>query len=231
MSKMLTERFERLNALVQVNGASKYLEIGVDSGRTFTKVEAPYKVGVDPNFKFDTSRYADSNTRFHDVTSDDFFAKHASMHGAFDLIYLDGLHTFEQTFRDFCASLTFAHSRTIWLIDDTNPTGILAMNPDYRLAYRLRRLLRIKDRRWMGDIFKVVFAIRDFFPQFSYATFPEHGQTVVWYGTRENFEPKWNSLKKISNLGYRDFLVSKDELVIMPPAELVARLNSRFERN
>ena len=58
----------------------------------------------------------------------------------------------------------------------------------------------------MGDVFKVIFMIHDFFPQFSYATFPAHSQTVVWSATRKNFAPTWNSHKKIASLGYRDFL-------------------------
>jgi hypothetical protein len=62
----------------------------------------------------------------------------------------------------------------------------------------------------MGDVYKVVFLIHDFFPQYSYATFQGHGQTAVWLETRKDFTPTWNSLGKIGRLGYRDFLRLKD---------------------
>jgi hypothetical protein len=219
---MWAKRFERLNALAKITSASTYLEIGVAKGKTFTQVAVPYKVGVDPKFRFDVHAQADPNTIFYQVTSDVFFSTLASAHGNFDLIYLDGLHTLEQTFRDFCASLRHAHARTLWLIDDTHPSGWLAAQPQRDVTQRLRRLFRIRDRRWMGDVYKVVFLIHDFFPQYNYATFPGHGQTVVWSETRQNFAPTWNSLEKISRLGYRDFLRFRDtHLSIMEVPQLL----------
>jgi len=219
---MLEERFQRLNALAKINSASKYLEIGVNDGTTFKRVDVSYKVAVDPKFRFNVQDYANEQTIFHEVTSDSFFSSHASKHGKFDLIYLDGLHTFEQTLRDFRASLEYSHQETIWLIDDTYPTGRLATLPSLLLVRIVRRLLGINDRRWMGDVFKVVFAIHDFFPQFSYATFPGHGQTVVWPIARDNVHATWNSLKKITRLGYEDFLQFRDShLSVMEPSEIL----------
>jgi len=224
---MLKQRFERLNALAKINSAAKYLEIGVSEGDTFTKVNVPYKVAVDPKFRFDFEKLADQNTRFHEVTSDMFFSELASEHGQFDLIYIDGLHTFEQTIRDFCTSLGTSHSRTIWLIDDTNPTGWLASIPDQELSRKLRRLVGIQTNQWMGDVFKLVFVIHDFFPQFSYATFPGHGQTVVWKETRKDFTPTWDSLVKISHLGYQDFLKFRDShLSILEPDEILSSIEN-----
>ncbi len=228
---MLATRHDRLNALAQLNNASTYLEIGVLHGNTFRGVDIPYKVAVDPHFRFDVDKYTDENTIFHSVTSDEFFAEHAQQHGKFDLIFLDGLHTFEQTFRDFCASLSFAHDKTIWVIDDTLPTGPLSAHPNHTLISAIRVLLRIKDRRWTGDVFKVVFAIRDFFPQFSYATFNRSGQTVVWLEPRQGFAPRWNSLSKIRRLGYRAFLKAKAELRIAPPLEIIGLIKRGLKQD
>ncbi len=207
---MLNRRFERLNALASINSASSYLEIGVARGATFFQVDVPYKVGVDLKFQFNVRDHADQNTIFHEMASDGFFSELASEHGEFDLIYLDGLHTFEQTFRDFCASIRHSQASTIWLIDDTHPSGWIAAYPNPLIARVLRKLFGVRDGRWMGDVFKVVFAIHDFYPQFSYATFPGHGQTVVWLETRKSSTPTWNSLERIRRLGYRSFLQSRD---------------------
>ena len=74
----------------------------------------------------------------------------------------------------------------------------------------------------MGDVYKVVFVIHDFFPQYSYASFPNHGQTVIWPETRWNFTPTWNSLEKISRLGYRDFQRYRDShMAITGAAEIL----------
>ncbi len=223
--KMLAQRFQRLNALAKINCTAKYLEVGVFRGATFNRVNIPFKVAVDPKFRFNTNDYTDRNTIFHEVTSDEFFAKLASEYDSFDLIYLDGLHTFEQTFRDFCASLRYSHQNTIWLIDDTHPTSLFSADPDPRRARRLQKLVGDDSPNWMGDVYKVVFAIHDFFPQFSYATFPGHGQTVVWTETRKDFAPLWNSLEKISRMKYDDFLEFRDSILkIRNPSEIIKAL-------
>lgn len=221
-NKMLGRRFERLNALAKINSASKYLEIGVCKGVTFNQVNVPFKVAVDPNFQFDTKKYSNDSTIFHEITSDNFFTKASLDYKHFDLIYLDGLHTFEQTFRDFCASLKYSHPNTMWLIDDTHPTSMFAAEPDRVRSRKLQRIAKDESSYWMGDIYKVVFAIHDFFPQFSYATFPGHGQTVVWAETRKNFAPIWNSLEKITNFKYDDFLEYKNPVMnIKNPSDII----------
>ena len=214
---MLELRFQRLNALAKINSASKYLEVGVCKGT--------FKVAVDPNFRFNTEEYANADTIFHEVTSDNFFIEIASNYESFDLIYLDGLHTFEQTFRDFCASLRYSHSNTIWLIDDTYPTNMFAADPDLSRTRRLQKLVENDSAAWMGDVFKVIFAIHDFFPQFNYATFPGHGQTVIWTETRQYFAPKWNSLETISRFKYDDFLEFRDSVLnIKPPSQIISAI-------
>ncbi len=155
----------------------------------------------------------------HEVTSDHYFTEIANGSEPFDLIYLDGLHTFEQTFRDFCASLRYSHERTIWLVDDTMPVSFLASFRNPRLARWVRMRLGIKNKSWMGDVYKVVFAIHDFFPQFSYATLDHPGQTVLWMETRRNFGPSWSSLAAITNLGYRDYLRLKETHLNLSEAE------------
>ena len=228
---MTEQRFDRINALAKINSARAYLEIGVFKGTNFKYVEVPCKVGVDPKFLFDTSTQANENAIFHEVTSDEFFATLAPQYGQFDLIYLDGLHTFEQTFRDFCASLAYAHERTLWLIDDTGPVNWFSSFRNRRLAGRLRRVLRAKNHAWMGDVYKTVFAIHDFFPQYSYATFAERNQTVVCTEPRKNFKPTWNSLATITTIGFREFQTYKAyHLAIMPPADLLARVERALEK-
>lgn len=219
---MLSQRFERLNALAKINSASKYLEIGVNRGETFNLVNIPHKVAVDPQFRFNTLDYQTDTIIFHEVTSDVFFAQLTSQYDKFDLIYLDGLHTFEQTLRDFCASISQSHEKTIWLIDDTCPISQLASMRDETQVKKIRKFFKVKDKRWMGDVFKLVFVIHDFFPQFSYATFPKHGQTAIWFEPRINFTPTWNSLEKISRFKYRDFLKFKDShLFISEPSQII----------
>ena len=221
--------FERLNALARINSAKSYLEIGVNKGGTFLRIDVSRKVAVDPEFQFNPHDYSNPAMLFYQVTSDDYFSKIATSLDQFDLIFLDGLHTFEQTFRDFCASLAHSHAKTIWVIDDVNPVSWASSSRRQRqLSARIVRFA-MRDRRqhWMGDVFKTVFAIHDFFPQFNYATFNGHGQTVVWRQSRKHFLPTWDSLAKISRLSYWKFLkIRKTHLNISEEDAIIARIES-----
>ncbi|NES76927.1 MULTISPECIES: class I SAM-dependent methyltransferase [unclassified Okeania] len=218
---VLKRRSDRLNKLATINQSSNYLEIGVAKGVTFNAINIKNKVAVDPKFQFKTKEYATENIVFLEVTSDEFFKNHAKGFESFDLIYIDGLHTFEQTFRDFCASVSLAHAKTIWLIDDTCPGSYAQAQPSLQNCVKLKRISQEKPGAWMGDVFKVVAAIHDFFPQFSFATFPDHGQTVVWNQWRKDFQPKWNSLETISRLEYLDFVELQGTLFKREPYEQI----------
>ena len=98
------ERYQVLQGLLALFEAPAYLEVGVDKGETFHGLRAGSKIAVDPTFSFDVDaarQQADNqNCRYFNVTSDQFFQTEAPVH-RFDVIYIDGLHTFEQTLRDF----------------------------------------------------------------------------------------------------------------------------------
>ncbi len=199
-------RSDRLNRLASINQSSRYLEIGVSKGITFNAVKISNKVAVDPQFRLNKDKYATDKVVFLEISSDEFFRSYAKDFKPFDLIYLDGLHTFEQTFRDFCATQAYAHSKTIWLIDDTCPGSYAQAQSSLNRCRQIQKFSGEKTASWMGDVFKIVAAIHDFFPQYSLATFPHHGQTVVWNHPRKDFQPLWNSLEIISRLEYADFV-------------------------
>lgn len=205
----LTTRHGRINALIDVIGAKSYLEIGVHKGKTFRHIRAAKRVAVDPLFVFDIEGFRNENTLFFSCTSDEFFQKHATAVGPFDFIYLDGLHTFEQTFRDLISSLSLCHRRSLILIDDTMPINIASADK-FTNVHALKRILSIPEKDWMGDVFKVTVAAHDFMPLWDYATFPGHGQTLLAYSPREAFKPEYNELSAISRMSFADFLLLKD---------------------
>ncbi|MER2264568.1 class I SAM-dependent methyltransferase [Methylobacterium oxalidis] len=195
---------ERINRLARICGARRYLEVGVFHGHTFFNVDVDFKVAVDPTFQFDPAAHQNDRTRFHPVGSDDFFR--SARYEPFDLIYLDGLHTFEQTLRDFLNSLAFAHDRTIWLFDDTVPNDNFSALPDQERCYRLRRALGNGDWAWMGDVFKVVYFIRSMMKFYHFRTFGGHGQTVVWRDPKQYDEREATPLARIGEMPYEDFV-------------------------
>jgi hypothetical protein len=194
----------RLNFLAEKLGAKSYLEIGVHRGRTFFHTNVAMKHAVDPKFKFDPAEFENENTRFFAMTSDDYFRNHADGR-KFDLVFLDGLHVFEQTFRDFCSALTLTHDRSVIVIDDTYPSDVYSACPDLAGA-SLRKEYGGTGRGWHGDVFKMVYAIHDFFPLLSYATINTGGnpQTLVWREARKGFAPLLDSLEGVSRMTWFD---------------------------
>lgn len=215
MNTMHCTSAERINAIAsQLGGAERYLEIGVARGTTFFSVNAKYKHAVDPRFRFNIeTRRLYSNEFYHSCTSDEFFANYPAESPPFDIIFLDGLHTYSQTLRDFMASQSLSHSRTVWLIDDTIPSCAIAADPDLSRVRRARELKGEQDdQTWMGDVFKLIAFIDSFCPQFMHLTTEGHGQTVVFSSVKQESTKRFSSLSEIDSLSYVDSVLLSDSL-------------------
>jgi hypothetical protein len=111
------KRQEVIQSIINTLQAKYYLEIGVFDGRCFMEIRAPYKVAVDPAMKI-TFRYKlhairkrieNIRNRYYHQTSDAFFQDLAKLNSPkkFDVIFIDGLHTYHQTFTDIINALQF----------------------------------------------------------------------------------------------------------------------------
>lgn len=227
---MTTHSSRRINALANGLGSQNYLEVGVAAGDTFRAVTIPTKWAVDPRFRFDYAPLETEKIRFFNVPSDDFFISGQAA-TPFDIVFLDGLHTFEQTFRDFCSSLLMTHERSIIILDDTIPSDIYSSLPDINLAIQSRQRAGLKGRAWHGDVFKMIFAVHDFFPMLSYATVATGGnpQTIVWRERRSSFKPLFNSLEAISRLSFFDLHKYQEFINKENEEELIEKIVGRLK--
>jgi hypothetical protein len=193
----------RINSLADKLSAQKYLEIGVDKGQTFTDVTIVERTAVDPHFGFDTASFVNAMTHFHNMTSDQFFSE-IDRERLFDLIFIDGLHQFEQVVRDFSNAILHSCSSSVIILDDTLPNDIYSANPNLQDAISFRRSAGSQDGSWHGDVYKLVFYIHDFWPSLNYRTIVGSGnpQTFVWRSKHFIRKPLFNSLESISRLTY-----------------------------
>jgi hypothetical protein len=106
---ILISRTDIINHFVQKKGFATYLEIGVQRGQNFRGVTCEKKVGVDPN----TDSAATVN-----LTSDAFFETNTEN---FDIIFVDGLHTAIQVFKDLTNALSCLKDGGILVCHDMNP--------------------------------------------------------------------------------------------------------------
>ena len=169
----------RINALVRALHLRSYLEIGVFEGETFKDVVTRRRYGVDPNPLFDAV-YLPRGAKFAVMTSDDFFAT-LRRSTRFDIAFIDGLHTMEQTYRDVIN--VFAHLRRgAVLIDDTVPSDEISAIPDQTESYRRRDAAGLEGRPWHGDVWRVVTLLERHHPELEWRTIVDDGnpQTLVW---------------------------------------------------
>lgn len=205
-----------------------YLEVGVSRGVTFHHVTASHQVAVDPAFLFDVENEAAQrpHAEYHSVTSDDYFGR-VSGDRRFNVIYLDGLHTLEQTLRDLLNALDHLEPRGVIVIDDVRPPSYHASLPDQRRAVQLRALVGAEqDKSWMGDVYRLVWFIDTFCQGLTYRTIADnHGQLVVWRQSRADVVER--SLREVAELSFEDFALEPDVLRLQPFREIMRELKNR----
>ena len=140
--KSFNWRWEKTNfnrvALVNLLCAGKldgdYLEIGCQGNKLFDSVPMKNKVGVDPESGGTVKK-----------TSDDFFA---ASNQKFDVIFIDGLHTYEQVRLDVINS-----------IDRLKDGGWIALHDMLPQDWREEHVPRVTIGVWAGDVWKVAFEL------------------------------------------------------------------------
>lgn len=175
------ETSRRLNRLAAgLPSRSTYLEVGVARGETFEAVDVPFKWGVDPVPNFNT-HLLPQGCRFTCLPSDDYFSQLDPAVG-FDLVFIDGLHEWHQAYADLLNSLAHSHPHTIILLDDVVPADEFASWPDMDSALVARHKAGNMSTGWQGDVYKVLFAIRDFHPELEFRVIIDgfNAQAVIW---------------------------------------------------
>jgi len=124
-----------------------YVEIGIGVGNSLTLVNQDTRaVAVDPSPSIENPIKA--RAKIFPTTSDDFFASY-NLHKelgskSIDLVFIDGLHTYEQAFRDFINIEKYSGRKTVVLIHDCLPIN------------RIVAQRSSTGRFWCGDVWKII---------------------------------------------------------------------------
>lgn len=130
-------RIDIINRLIEKYQYKAYLEIGVNAGDSIRGVNAETKIGVDP------LKQCPEVT--HEMTSDDFFEKNKRK---FDIIFIDGLHTQEQVYKDFTNALKALKTGGTIVLHDCSPHSEYLQTVPPTCS------------EWTGDVWKAVVKIR-----------------------------------------------------------------------
>ncbi len=133
-SKIHFNRIALVNLLVSKFNNCAYLEIGCNINVLFDAVPCIDKVGVDP--------VVGGNVR---QTSDAFFQENSKQ---FDVIFIDGLHTYEQVHKDVVNAMK-----------SLKPGGWIALDDLLPRTWIEHHVPSISQGAWTGDIWKTAFEL------------------------------------------------------------------------
>ena len=127
-------RWDLIQYIINKYNFKSYLEIGCDKDQSFSKIKIKNKVGVDP-ISGGTIR----------STSNEFFLKNKLN---FDIIFIDGLHHYNQVLTDIKKSIEIVNDNGFILVHDCLPKSLAQQAvPRYR-GY------------WNGDVWKSIVQLR-----------------------------------------------------------------------
>ena len=175
-------RYEILNKIIQKKKFKDYLEIGCFKDENFNKIIINNKIGVDP--------YSGGTLR---MTSDDFFKNNNK---SFDLIFIDGLHVYEQVKKDIINSLNFLKEGGIILCHDCLPRKIWYQTPK-RMSYT-----------WNGDVWKSIVEFRTKENVDVYTMIADEGLGVIFKRQNQNLL-KLNNMN-FKNLKFKDYYTNHE---------------------
>ena len=180
-------RIEIIQNIINKQNYQNYLEIGCDKNENFSKIKIKNKIGVDP-LRGGTIR----------KTSDEFFNSNTEK---FDIIFLDGLHTYEQTIKDIDNSLKFIKSSGVIIIHDCLPKKI--WNQIVPRIYG----------HWNGDVWKAIVHSRTYQNADTYTCIADHGLGLIF--KRKNKNLLEIKIKEFKKLKFSDYY--KNHKIFMNP--------------
>ena len=174
-----SSRFDIINKIIKKKKFESYLEIGCQSDVNFSKIIIKNKIGVDPQ-----------SGGTHRMTSDDFFKQNKS---PFDLIFIDGLHVYEQVLKDIENSLKVLNDNGVILIHDCLPAKIW------------HQTIPQTHSSWNGDVWKSIVKSRTRIDIDTYTIEADQGLGLIL--KRKNKDLLVDKIENFKNLKFRDYYI------------------------
>ena len=134
-------RTDIINTFINKYDYQSYLEIGLGSGLNYTWVKSFDKIGVDPSDEYQYTTYR--------ITSDEFFETiQPTLNKKYDIIFIDGLHTADQSYKDVINAVRYLNSGGVMIMHDCNPPT------------EGHQKVPQSQTDWNGDVWKAFYKLR-----------------------------------------------------------------------
>jgi hypothetical protein len=170
-------RIQIIQKIINLKKFKSYLEIGCYNDNVFSNIIIDDKTGVDP--------VSGGNIR---ETSDNFFKKN---NRKFDLIFIDGLHHYDQVKKDIENSIFFLNVNGIIVIHDCMPRSFI------------EQAVPQSKGTWTGDVWKNIVECRTLPFIQTYTVYVDHGISILLKRPNKNIlDLKLSDFKKLK---FEDF--------------------------
>jgi hypothetical protein len=245
-------RISILQEIIRRTKAKTYVEIGVSKGDLFCSIRAPRKIGIDPvnnlpkaltsrGYTWPTriqgeysrwlARLKREESRFFELPSDDFFVRvpHIFSEHKIDVAFVDGLHTYEQAYRDVENCLKYLAPGGVILMHDCNPATEAAGVRAHSVEEAASKNVPGWEGFWCGDVWKAVVQLRTRPDLDVFVLDCDFGVGVI---TRsDNPSPLAIDPAKIADMTYQEFAADRTRLLNLKDpgtfGEFAARLRAR----
>jgi len=236
MNKIITRkvcltRVIVVNRILNKIKGKTYLEIGVNKGTTFEKIEVKNKIGVDPIIPAAerVKNILNKNIKYFQKTSNEFFSskdKEIFKNNKIDVAFIDGLHEYKQVIRDVESCLDNLNERGVLVLHDCNPLSKCnaICGPTLKEAQINAKNLGFSQGTgpWLGDVWKAIAHLRSKRDDLNIFVLDcDSGLGIITKGTPENmlnysiediekmeYEDLEKDRKKILNLKYPKFFLN-----------------------
>ena len=147
----MNDRADLINYLIDTYKYESYLEIGLDDGANYRKIQCKGKESVDPYLEENHDRwdlrlngelpYEIAQMLTYRMTSDEFFKQNRKK---YDLVFIDGLHTKEQVWKDIMNSIQAISDNGLIVVHDCLPRSYEA------------QLVPRTQAEWNGDVWRTM---------------------------------------------------------------------------
>lgn len=155
------------------------------------------------------------------MASDMFFALHAPIlfeHESIDVAFVDGLHTYHQSYIDICNALEFMSEKGIVLVQYCNPPTKASALPAHSIEETARSKPPGWDGVWCGDVWKSILRLRTTRKDLKVFVLDcNDGMGVVCKGEPDGLLDY--PISEIENMTFDDLQINKKEMLNLKPQD------------
>lgn len=196
-------RTDIINALIAKYEYKSYLEIGTQFPKSnFDRIHAEHKVSIDPFPEGDVT-FVGTSDEYFDSISDAV---------KFDIIFVDGLHHYDQVLKDIDNSLNhLSENGTIVCHDCLPSTESMQVRDDH-------------GKEWTGDVWKAIAQLRVERTDLDIKVVnTDYGCGIIRRGTNIPFQPETTEYKTYSYYSVNKFKM----LNVISPEEFIQWINTQ----